>query len=235
MLTNREHIIALEARDNGLVGLLLRYPYEVRAAADYFDDIKDVNITKDMLDLARHIVEQKSGHFEPTAFEDHYEKALNELLAKKQKGLPITAARKDRKPSNVVDLMDALRASLKSPEKTAPGRPAKAPAKKVVKKRKAGYAPMPAVPHGSLSHRGVEMKNKGMTDQEVILDALEQAQRILADYMEPGPSFRAGIHYHQALACSRPKGPCARTRAPKGKVRAAAGEIPSPTMHALRR
>src|SRR6187455_3075546 len=63
VLTNREHIIALEARDNGLVGLLLRYAYEVREASDYFDDIKEVKITKDMLDLAKHIVEQKSGRF----------------------------------------------------------------------------------------------------------------------------------------------------------------------------
>ena len=67
-----------------------------------------MKITKDMLDLARHIVEQKSGHFEPERFEDHYEAALNELLAKKQKGQPIAAAKKAA-PSNVVDLMDALR------------------------------------------------------------------------------------------------------------------------------
>jgi DNA end-binding protein Ku len=110
--TNREHIIAVEARDNGLMGMLLRYPYEVRDAADYFDDIKDVKITKEMLDLAKHIVDQKSGHFDPERFEDHYEKALNELLAKKQKGLPITAAKRPQ-ASNVVDLMDALRQSLK--------------------------------------------------------------------------------------------------------------------------
>src|SRR4029077_13912617 len=65
VLTNREHVIALEARDKGLMGMLLRYPYEVRDAAEYFDDIQDVKITKDMLDLAKNIVEQKSGHFEP--------------------------------------------------------------------------------------------------------------------------------------------------------------------------
>ena len=57
VLTNREHVIALEARDKGLMGMLLRYPYEVRDAAEYFDDIQDVKITKDMLDLAKHIVE----------------------------------------------------------------------------------------------------------------------------------------------------------------------------------
>jgi DNA end-binding protein Ku len=135
VLTNREHVIALEARDKGMMGMLLRYPYEVRAASEYFDDIQDVKITKDMLDLAKHIVEQKSGHFEPQKFEDHYETALAELLAKKQKGLPIGAAKKPA-PSNVVNLMDALRASLTSEGKTA--KPEKASARKTTKKRKAG-------------------------------------------------------------------------------------------------
>src|SRR5206468_1370190 len=123
VLTNREHVIALEARDKGLMGMLLRYPYEVRDASEYFDDIQDVKVTKDMLDLAKHIVEQKSGHFEPERFEDHYETALAELLAKKEKGLPIAAAKKSA-PGNVVNLMDALRQSLAS-DKIA--KPAKAP------------------------------------------------------------------------------------------------------------
>jgi DNA end-binding protein Ku len=108
VLTSREHVIGLEARDKGLMGMLLRYPYEVRNYAEYFDDIQEVKITKDMLDLAKHIVEQKSGHFDPSKFEDHYEAALQELLAKKKKGLPISSAQK-RAPDNVINLMDALR------------------------------------------------------------------------------------------------------------------------------
>ncbi|RZN01687.1 Ku protein [Bradyrhizobium genosp. SA-3] len=137
VLTNREHVIALEARDKGLVGMLLRYPYEVRDAAEYFDDIQDVKVTKDMLDLAKHILEQKSGHFEPEKFADHYEAALAELLAKKQKGLPIAAVKRAA-PGNVVNLMDALRQSLASGKGPPAARPAKAPAKKAAKKRKAG-------------------------------------------------------------------------------------------------
>jgi DNA end-binding protein Ku len=91
-----------------------------------------------MLDLARHIAEQKSGHFQPDKFADHYESALAEMLAKKQKGQPIAAANKAA-PSNVVNLMDALRASLKSGEKTpAVARSEKTPAKKATRKRKAG-------------------------------------------------------------------------------------------------
>lgn len=128
VLTNREHIIALEARDNGLMGMLLRYPYEVRDAADYFDDIQDVKITKDMLDLAKHIVEQKSGHFKPAKFEDHYEAALTELINKKRSGEKINAP---ARPSgeNVVDLMDALKRSLSgTPRQTPSAKPKKAKA-----------------------------------------------------------------------------------------------------------
>jgi DNA end-binding protein Ku len=141
VLTNREHIIALEARDNGLMGMLLRYPYEVRNSAEYFDDIQDVKITKDMLDLAKHIVEQKSGHFDPSKFEDHYEAALQDLLNKKQAGQPIARVEK-RSTGNVVNLMDALRASLKGEGKRTaaePGRAAKkTPKQKPAAKRKAG-------------------------------------------------------------------------------------------------
>ena len=91
VLTNREHIIALEPLDNGLMGTLLRYPYEVRSEKEYFDDIQDVKITKDMLDLAKHIVEQKSGSFEPDQFEDRYESALIELINQKRNGIKTPA------------------------------------------------------------------------------------------------------------------------------------------------
>ena len=91
VLTNREHIIALEPLDKGLMGTLLRYPYEVRSETEYFEDIQDVKITKDMLDLARHIVEQKSGSFEPEQFEDRYEQALIDLINQKRNGLSTKA------------------------------------------------------------------------------------------------------------------------------------------------
>ena len=86
VLTNREHIIALEPFEKGLMGTLLRYPYEVRSAEEYFDDIQDVKVTKDMLDLARHIVNQKAGRFEPDKFEDQYETALIDLINAKRAG-----------------------------------------------------------------------------------------------------------------------------------------------------
>jgi DNA end-binding protein Ku len=125
VLTNREHIIALEPLEKGLVGTLLRYFYEVRSEEEYFGDIQDVKVTKDMLDLAKHIVEKKSGRFEPEKFEDHYETALIDLINSKRAGKPITPKERPR-GENVVDLMEALRRSVgggaaetKSPKKPA--------------------------------------------------------------------------------------------------------------------
>jgi DNA end-binding protein Ku len=127
VLTNREHIIAREPLDKGLMGTLLRYPHEVRAADEYFDDIQDVKVTKDMLDLAKHIVNQKAGRFEPDKFEDHYETALIDLINKKRAGRPIAAKERPR-GANVVDLMDALRKSIGAAEPPK-GKPAKKPRK----------------------------------------------------------------------------------------------------------
>src|SRR6195952_109736 len=127
VLTNREHVIALEARDKGLMGMLLRYPYEVRDSSEYFDDIQDVKITRDMMDLAKHIVQQKSGHFDPAKFEDHYEAALTELINKKRNGERITSVSKPVSSDNVISLMDALKRSIsgKPAAKTEAAKPAK--------------------------------------------------------------------------------------------------------------
>jgi DNA end-binding protein Ku len=121
VLTNREHIIALEPLDQGLMGTLLRYPYEVRSEKEYFDDIQDVKVTKDMLDLAKHIVEQKSASFEPDQFEDRYESALVDLINQKRNGLPAAAKAAPKSGGNVINLMDALKRSLAS-EKQAPAK-----------------------------------------------------------------------------------------------------------------
>ena len=113
VFTSREHVIALEARGKGMLGITLRYPYEVRQEEDYFDTIEDEKIPKDMLDLAVHIVETKAGHFKPQQFKDEYEDALKNLLRRKQKGEKIERP-KEHAPSNVVNLMDALRQSVKA-------------------------------------------------------------------------------------------------------------------------
>ena len=104
VLTNREHVIALEARDKGLMGMLLRYPYEVRDAAEYFDDIQDVKITKDMLGSRETHRGDESWPLRTRQVRGSLRgRALQELLEKKQKGQPIAAAKKAR-PDNVVQL-----------------------------------------------------------------------------------------------------------------------------------
>jgi DNA end-binding protein Ku len=120
VFTSREHVIALEPRGKGLLGVTLRYPYEVRKEDEYFDDIPDEKIPKDMLELASHIVETKAGHFEPEKFEDQYEDALKELIQKKQSGQPIERPER-REPSKVINLMDALRRSVEAGRQSAKG------------------------------------------------------------------------------------------------------------------
>jgi DNA end-binding protein Ku len=110
VFTTREHVIAIEPRGKGMLGVTLRYSYEIRKEADYFGDIPDEKVSRDMVDLAIHIVETKAGHFEPEKFEDHYENALKELIKKKQRGEKIEKP-KERPPAQIVNLMDALRQS----------------------------------------------------------------------------------------------------------------------------
>jgi DNA end-binding protein Ku len=129
VFTSREHIIALKARDKGLMGITLRYPYEVRDQKEYFDGIENEKVPKDMLDLALHIVETKKGTFEPEKFEDQYEDALKELIRKKQKGEKIERPA-ERAPSNVVNLMDALRKSVKGDRAGVQQKPGRSQAKK---------------------------------------------------------------------------------------------------------
>ena len=111
VLTSREHVIAMEPRGKGIMGTLLRYPYEIRDEHEYFDQIPDLKLGKDMMDLAKHIVETKSGHFEPEKFEDHYEAALKELIEKKIKGIELEVP-EARAPVTVINLLDALRRSI---------------------------------------------------------------------------------------------------------------------------
>ena len=92
VLTNREHVIAIEPLGKGLLGTTLRYPYELRDEDDYFDDIKSPKISKDMIELAGHILNTKAAHFDPSKFKDEYEDALKALVRRKAAGKPIKAA-----------------------------------------------------------------------------------------------------------------------------------------------
>jgi DNA end-binding protein Ku len=115
VLTNREHIIAIEPLGKGLLGTTLRFDYEVRDEEAYFEDIRNPKVTKDMVELAGHILETKAGHFDPAKYKDEYEDALKALVKRKAAGKPIKQAEKEETRGNVTNLMDALKQSLKTP------------------------------------------------------------------------------------------------------------------------
>jgi DNA end-binding protein Ku len=149
VLTNREHVIAIEPLGKGLLGTTLRYPYELRDESEYFDDIKNPKISKDMIELAAHILDSKAAHFDPSKFKDEYEDALKALVKRKAAGKPVEVTEREEKPGNVINLMDALKQSLKSKASTkqtsrpvrgrAPQRrPVKKPHRSTARHRKAG-------------------------------------------------------------------------------------------------
>ena len=120
VLARREHVIMLEAFDKGLLGATLRYSYEVREATAYFEDIPELKLPDEMKKLAAHIVDSKASHFDPASFQDHYENALIELLRDKQAGRPAAQPKGAPQPQRVINLMDALRASIGADTKKKP-------------------------------------------------------------------------------------------------------------------
>jgi DNA end-binding protein Ku len=139
VLSKRERVIMLQPRGKGLLGATLRYPYEVRDEAIYFGDIGDIQIPKDMLALAEHILESKAATFDPTLFHDRYEEAVVAMLNEKRAGMPIPKQRPMPRIVAGTDLMAALRQSIdkakeetpKAATKQAPAAPAAAAAKPV--------------------------------------------------------------------------------------------------------
>jgi DNA end-binding protein Ku len=129
VLYRRERIVMLEPRGKGIAARTLRYAYEVRSDSEIFDDIGDVKMSGEMLDLAEHIIDRKLTHFDPRLFEDRYQTALVELIRAKTGHRP--APKLDApKPSNVINLMDALRKSIAAEKDgPTPSKPARAAAK----------------------------------------------------------------------------------------------------------
>ena len=130
VLRGRERQLALEVHGKGLVAYSLRPHDEVRDADDFFDDIPAVKADKDMVDIAARIISQKDAAFDPTQFKDRYDEALREMIKAKQKGGKNVVEAPEPDDTNVIDLMEALRASLKGSADGAK----KAPAKKAATK-----------------------------------------------------------------------------------------------------
>jgi DNA end-binding protein Ku len=126
VLSSRERVVTIGARENGMFVTTLRNPNEVRGTAEYFGNVPVGKPEPEMLDLAEKLIEQKVTHFDPKAYEDRYEVALLGMIKEKLKGhKPIIAAAPER--GNVINLMDALKASLGEAKPAAPSK-AKAPA-----------------------------------------------------------------------------------------------------------
>jgi DNA end-binding protein Ku len=146
VLYRRERIVMLEPFEKGLLATALRYGYEVRDAQPYFEDIPDIELPKEMRQLASHILDTKAGHFDPASFEDRYENALIELLKSKQAGLPAPKETAKKPTARVINLMDALRRSVateatatkpakRSAARAAPRRNARTPARRTGTRR----------------------------------------------------------------------------------------------------
>ncbi len=112
VLYNHERLLMLEPLGKGIKATALRYKDEIRDSKGYFSDIEDVKVPKDMLELAEHILKSKRAHFDPSKYSDRYEDALKALIQAKQAGKPLPTA--PERPSNVINLMDALRRSVRS-------------------------------------------------------------------------------------------------------------------------
>jgi DNA end-binding protein Ku len=119
VIYRREHLLLLQPRGKGLLATALRYKNEVRDEKDYFDDIENIRVPADMLKLAIHILETKKGHFNPGKFEDRYENALQDLIKAKRAGKAPPVVSEPR-PSNVINLMDALRRSAQGERQRTP-------------------------------------------------------------------------------------------------------------------
>jgi len=135
VMHRRERLLMLQPRGKGLAATALRYKPEVRKEDAYFDEIPTVKVPTDMLQLAEHILEQKKGHFDPDKFEDRYEDALSTLIKAKRAGKePPTSP--SPKPSNVINLMDALRRSVKGGKGEAAPKSGRTSAKRASAKKK---------------------------------------------------------------------------------------------------
>ena len=111
VMHQRERLMALEPRDKGIVAFSLRSNREVKASADFFDQIPAAKPNAQMIDIATRIIEQQEGPFDPSQFNDRYEDALRALIKEKEKGKTISKPA-EPKEAEVIDLMEALKRSL---------------------------------------------------------------------------------------------------------------------------
>ncbi len=131
VMFRRVRTVLIRPEGAGMIATTLSFDYEVRSAAEAFEDIPQMKIKSEMRDLAQHIIKTKAGAFDPTTFDDRYESALADLVKAKLDGKKI-APRQEPERQKTSDLLVALRESAGAGQKAEPKAPAAA------KKRKAG-------------------------------------------------------------------------------------------------
>jgi DNA end-binding protein Ku len=116
VFSGRQHLMALapplDPNQPGMMLYTLRFAAELRNARDYSSNVEDVKADAAQLKLAKQLIDAYSQPFEPSAFKDHYEEALRELVEAKINNLPIAEEPVEKKQGKVIDLMEALRKSL---------------------------------------------------------------------------------------------------------------------------
>jgi DNA end-binding protein Ku len=189
VLSKRERVIMLQPRGKGLLGATLRYPYEVRDEAIYFGDIGDIQIPKDMLALAEHILESKAATFDPSLFHDRYEEAVVAMLNEKRAGMPIPKQRPMPRIVAGTDLMAALKQSIEKAREETP---------KTAARQAAPAAPAPAAKpakgkrtvKGSPDQREMLLPIAGGAAKEAGAPAKEAPEKQTAQ--KPGVRKKAG-------------------------------------------
>ena len=123
VMHTRERLMALEPRGKGILAYTLRMRDEVIDPSKAFDSIPAAKPDKRMIEIARNIIAQQEDAIDPDKFKDRSETALRELIRRKEKGEKLVSA-EPVEESNVIDLMEALKKSLKNKGKAAPARAA---------------------------------------------------------------------------------------------------------------
>lgn len=125
-LSGREHVMAISAPEDeslpGLMAYALRYAAELRKPQEYFAGIRTPEVNEESLALAKELIQRKTSKFDPEKFTDQYETALREMIDARMKNLPLPQEKASAPRGKVVDLMEALRASVGSGEKKPPAR-----------------------------------------------------------------------------------------------------------------
>ncbi|MGA7324727.1 MAG: Ku protein [Rhodomicrobium sp.] len=114
VLTRREHAVLVEPFGKGLLAVTLHYPYELRDEKPYFENIADLDLPREMKQLALHIVDTMKGTFDPSKIEDRYKRVLDELIASKTPARKAPSPTEARPEGRVINLMDVLRKSVEA-------------------------------------------------------------------------------------------------------------------------